>query len=160
MRFVSFTTSDLSMRALAPFLLAAIPATLLAVSVLAGPFAYVLGMHVFSPTCHQLADRSPWFMGHQLAVCHRCAGIYAALPLGALLAPLIPGMRDRLNRYAPLLAGASLLPMALDWGLDATSIWINTPVSRAMTGAMFGAVAGAWFAWALLPLTRPGTSPK
>jgi len=38
----------------------------------------------FSPVCHQDPGRSFELLGHQLAVCHRCSGIYFGLFLASL----------------------------------------------------------------------------
>ena len=96
-------------------------------------------MHGFDPLCHQIAERSPHVDGVQLAVCHRCYGILVGLAIGPIAALIT---RGRVNRYASLLIVASLVPLALDWGLGIVGIWANTAESRLITGAIFGVVAG------------------
>lgn len=96
-------------------------------------------MHGFDPLCHQIAERSPHVDGIQLAVCHRCYGILVGLAIGPIAALIT---RGRVNRYASLLIVASLVPLALDWGLGIVGIWANTAESRLITGAIFGVVAG------------------
>lgn len=96
-------------------------------------------MYGFDPLCHQIADRSPHVGGVQIAVCHRCYGILVGLAIGPVAALII---RGRVNRYASLLIVASLIPLALDWGLGIVGIWENTAASRLITGAIFGVVAG------------------
>ena len=96
-------------------------------------------MYGFDPLCHQIAERSPHVDGVQIAVCHRCYGILVGLAIGPVAALII---RGRVNRYASLLIVASLIPLALDWGLGIVGIWENTAASRLITGAIFGVVAG------------------
>lgn len=101
--------------------------------VLRGAFAFV---------CHQLPGRTPHVGGEPLAVCHRCLGIYLALPLGALA---LWGLRRRagaLRRHLPLWLGAALVVPGIDWALGVAGVWANTPASRVVTGAVFGFAAG------------------
>ncbi len=110
-------------------------------------------MYGFDPLCHQIAERSPHVHGVQLAVCHRCYGILIGLAIGPIAALII---RGRGQRYASLLIVASLVPLALDWGLGIVGIWANTAVSRLITGAIFGAAAGILVARAMA-WYRPST---
>jgi uncharacterized membrane protein len=106
-------------------------------------------MQAFEMVCHQLPGRSPHIDGVQLAVCHRCYGIYWGLPLASLLYLGIKGRRlDR--RVAPLVLGLSLVPIIVDWGGDAVGLFTNTPGSRTVTGLLFGGVAGLFFVWSLV----------
>ncbi len=106
-------------------------------------------MQAFEMVCHQLPGRSPHIDGVQLAVCHRCYGIYWGLPLASLLYLGLKGRRlDR--RVAPLVLGLSLLPMAVDWGGDVAGLFTNTAGSRIVTGLLFGVVAGLFFVWSLV----------
>lgn len=100
----------------------------------------------FSPVCHQLDARSFHVYGEALAVCHRCTGIFAGLFAGTLLWPFVRRFAAGLSRRAGLMLGLSLLPAAVDWGLGVTGLWANTPLSRALTGALFGIVAGVYLA--------------
>lgn len=114
-------------------------------------------MALFHPLCHQDPQRSFWFAGAPLAVCHRCTGIYGGALLGVLLGPLLgagAAVRAYLRRkpfHAVLLAG---LPMALDWGLDVGGLWMNTVPSRVLTGALFGGMTGCVLALAVWPTVR------
>jgi len=104
-------------------------------------------MSMFSGVCHQLSGRSPHVDGVQLAVCHRCAGIYWGLPAAALVFALTlraAPIRRHVARGAPLLLIAAAMPAGIDWALDVVGLWPNTPVSRVLTGAGFGLGAG-WF---------------
>ncbi len=111
-------------------------------------------MAAFAPVCHQLPERSFWIDGVQLAVCHRCYGIYAGLFLGTLLLTLISTHASRLYREARWLLIAGLLPPALDWGLQLVHLWQNTPLSRVLTGLWFGLVAGLLLAATLRHTSR------
>ncbi len=104
----------------------------------AAGFIYFL----FSPICHQLPARSFIFAGHPMAVCHRCTGIYTGLFLISFTHP---------NNFSPLgshishrmfvLCGSA--PILLDAILPYAGIWTNTPLSRAATGFIFGAMVSA-----------------
>lgn len=102
-------------------------------------------MQAFAGVCHQLPERSPHVDGVALAVCDRCAGIYTGVVLGAVLATV--GRWNRLSRTVLL---GMMLPLALDWIGPWMGWWTNTPLSRAGTGLLFGAVAGALLLIALL----------
>jgi uncharacterized membrane protein len=43
---------------------------------------------IFHGLCHQRPERSLFIFGSQMAVCSRCAGIYAGLLVGALTPPI------------------------------------------------------------------------
>lgn len=99
-------------------------------------------MVAFSFACHQIAERSPHLLDVQLAVCHRCYGIYVALPIAALSFPFAARWDRHFNKHAKyLLLGALLVP-GIDWLGDVVGFWTNTSLSRLSTGAVFGAVAG------------------
>ncbi len=80
--------------------------------------------------CHQLAERSFFIGGYQFPVCARCTGLpigwIAALPVFLLLRP-------------PLFTGLLLLvPMLLDWGLQALGVLPSTNARRLITGVLGG----------------------
>lgn len=110
-------------------------------------------MYGFSTVCHQIPARSPHLDGVQLAVCHRCYGIYLGLPLAVFVYLSLFRFDAFLSRYARWILGLSLLPASIDWGLGATGIWHNTPTSRLLTGGIFGLVAGAYLVRALVDMT-------
>lgn len=101
-------------------------------------------MAMFSGVCHQLPGRSPHVDGVQLAVCHRCAGIYWGLPAAALLFTLSRPGASISRQGAPLLLIAAATPAGVDWALDVVGVLANTPASRIATGVIFGLGAG-WF---------------
>ena len=103
-------------------------------------------MMAFDPLCHQLPDRSPFLNGIQLAVCDRCYGIYLGLALGPVVSLVAQRWSGRHGRTVVLLTA---LPMAVDWLIEFVGLAENTPVSRMVTGGLFGVVAGVLVARAL-----------
>lgn len=105
----------------------------------------------FALVCHQRGARSFHWAGWPLAVCARCLGIYAGALLGLLL---YPGCR-RLNtpvlparRYLLL----ALVPLLLNWALEALGIIASHAVTRMATGLLAGGVAAFCVLPALLAL--------
>lgn len=84
------------------------------------------------------------------ALCHRCTGLVLGLGLGLLGYPLArrPSLSGS-RRRARLLGALALAPLVVDWALGAAGLWTNTPLSRVLTGALFGAYAGLVLAEAL-----------
>lgn len=91
----------------------------------------------FSYTCHQIPERSLHFLGHQLAVCSRCFGVYFGLLAGALTYPLWRRV-DSIDPLPRVWLIAAVVPMAVDWSLTFFGIWENTHASRFVTGAILG----------------------
>ncbi|MEW6328864.1 MAG: DUF2085 domain-containing protein [Candidatus Micrarchaeota archaeon] len=110
----------------------------------------------FSPTCHQIPERSLFVFGYKMAVCARCAGIYFAMLVGLFVYPIfkrvddaetpnfwylllavvpigIDGGTQILADYAPLLAG---------WGIALPGFLLrhSTNEIRVITGALVGLV--------------------
>jgi uncharacterized membrane protein len=111
-------------------------------------------MHVFSPVCHQIPVRSPVLGGVQVAICDRCTGIYLGLVLGVATvgwAHRFWQTSGRYDRYALL---GSLVPAGIDWIGPILGLWGNGPVSRALTGMLFGVVAASFVADRLLWRSR------
>ena len=108
--------------------------------------------HAFSAVCHQLPERSPHLAGGPVALCHRCSGIGLGLGAGLVLAPFwgLPRLRHVARAVQPVWLLLAAVPTALDWALGALGVWANTPASRALTGALFGLVAGGVLAANLL----------
>ena len=109
-------------------------------------------MHGFSTVCHQFADRSPHLEGVQLAVCHRCYGIYLGLPAAALFYLGLRRVDGYLGPAGRWILPLSLIPLSVDWILDVIGWWSNTPVSRLITGGIFGLAAGYYFTRAVIDL--------
>ena len=128
---------------------------------LAGEGLRGLLMHGFSFVCHQLPDRSPHLGGVALAVCHRCYGVYWGLLLGALGYPFLRQAAAFRSRYAHLLLPAALLPPGVDWLAGLLGLWVNTPLSRILTGSIFGLAAGYFLARAVVESSAEGeTAPR
>lgn len=117
-------------------------------------------MVAFSGVCHQIAERSPHFGGVQLAVCHRCYGIYLALPIAALIFPVLRRLDPEINKVAPILLCTAVAVPGADWLADVLGFWSNTPGSRLLTGAFFGMIAGYFLSRALTELFRPSSVPR
>jgi uncharacterized membrane protein len=111
-----------------------------------GPTVRGALMHAFSAVCHQIPERSPHLHGVPLAVCHRCYGIYGGFLLGVLGYLVLRRREAFLLRQARYVLVLALLPAGLDWLLGLTGVWVNTPWSRALTGAVFGFAAGLYLA--------------
>jgi uncharacterized membrane protein len=102
--------------------------------------------------CHQMPERSLAFFGEPMAVCSRCAGIYAGIALGAIMPA--PGFLTRLGSKALWIA----LSIAL---LD---VIIQNYLLRSMIHGCrisTGAIAG-WAACAYMfaSMAKPGGEPK
>src|SRR5205085_7886478 len=97
--------------------------------------------------------------GQPLAVCARCAGVYAGVAVGVLCYPLVRSLArtDMPARRWLLLAA---LPMCVDFTLGLTGLWANTHTSRALTGALLGAVAALYVVPGLLDLSRLLRRPR
>lgn len=114
----------------------------------------------FSSVCHQIPGRSPHLNGIQLAVCHRCFGIYAALTATALFFPMLRRWDRSAGSNAKYLILAALVAPGLDWAAGLTGIWTNTAGSRLATGAVFGGVAGYLATGAVVRLFSDGKADE
>jgi len=96
--------------------------------------------HAFSYVCHQLPERSFHLLGHPLAVCSRCTGLYFGFAIASLMYPLVRSLSrtDTPPRRWLLLAA---VPMAVDVGVDVIGVWQNTYYSRLATGLILGSTA-------------------
>ena len=124
-------------------------------SIADGPVqAAARGLYLFfGQICHQLDDRSFHLMGHPVAVCARCSGIYFGFLAGTILHPLaVRWLRLPLPARSVLLAGAA--PMLLDVAAGVFGLHETTNILRVVTGAWFGIAAP----WCILPsLIEAGT---
>lgn len=91
----------------------------------------------FSSTCHQLEERSFFISGFPMAVCSRCASIYAAFLLSVILYPFIRGLEN--TKLPPLwiLLLFSVL-ILLDAVLDISGTLKNTFLTRGVSGFLVG----------------------
>lgn len=66
---------------------------------------------LYTPLCHQVAERSFFFLGYQVAFCHREAAMYTSLFIGGVLYTFV---RERLKPISLRTMGLLLLPMLVD----------------------------------------------
>ncbi len=94
---------------------------------------------LFAPLCHQRPERTLVLAGCAMSVCSRCAGVYAGLTSGALLA--WPKMRS--SRWRAVLRAACLVMLAdiLTQDLAIHPVW---HAARLATGGLVGYAASAW----------------
>jgi len=96
---------------------------------------YIVG----SKICHQIADRSFHTNGVQWPVCARCAGLYLAAPIGAVVA-ILARRRPRLWGAAAwpifiVAAAPTIVTLAIEWpGLGSPS-----NLTRALAALPLGA---------------------
>jgi uncharacterized membrane protein len=96
--------------------------------------------HAFSYVCHQLPERSFHLLGHPLAVCSRCTGLYSGFAIASLMYPLVRSL-SRTETPARRWLLLAAVPMAVDVGLDVIGVWQNTYYSRLATGLLLGSIA-------------------
>ncbi len=92
--------------------------------------------------CHQLPERSFHWLGHPLAVCQRCTGLYVGFLLGLFVSASVPRFRSFLTARPRIIALFSV-PLVTDVFLP------NTPLSRFLTGVL-AASPIAFFVWLAL----------
>lgn len=112
--------------------------------------------HVFSPVCHQIPARSPVLGDVQIAICDRCVGIYLGLILGVLTVGWAHRLWQMMGRHDHYVLLGSLLPAGIDWIGPVLGLWGNGPVSRALTGLIFGVVTASFIANRLLRRSGDG----
>ncbi len=108
-------------------------------SPLAG-FIYAL----FSPTCHQIPSRCFFILGHPLAVCARCLGIYTGFLIGTLIYPFQEGFTSPLLPRVKNLILVSI-PIVLDTAANLISIWKSPEWLRFLTGLIWGVILPFYF---------------
>ena len=106
----------------------------------------------FGFICHQIPERSFHIYEDKLAVCARCAGVYAGLLLGFLFYPLFRSLDD-IRPLPKVWLILSTFPVAIDWGLTFFGIWQNTHLSRFLTGALLGAACAVYILPALVEIS-------
>jgi uncharacterized membrane protein len=101
----------------------------------------------FSKVCHQDEARSFYIEGMKIGVCIRCSAIYFGFLLGLITFP-VSRILKRKNFPAIVFFFLAVFPMIVDVVLSVSGIHLSTPMTRTITGAMFG-VNMAWF---ILPI--------
>jgi uncharacterized membrane protein len=103
------------------------------------PVASSMVYSAYSPICHQIDGRCFHFFDAKWGVCIRCSAIYFSFFLSLLLYPLFRRLSSPLypGRWWIALAVA---PMILDVLLNFTGIHTSTPMTRTISGILFGSV--------------------
>ena len=111
--------------------------------------------YFFSQVCHQIPDRSFHWAGAQMAVCHRCLGIYLGFWLGVLCWPGLGRLGQRLLDRPRLI----LLPAAL---LLLNALTPNSPFDRVVTGLLAGFPVAlfVWIGFEQLLAVPPGSESR
>ncbi|MCA1634869.1 MAG: DUF2085 domain-containing protein, partial [Acidobacteria bacterium] len=99
---------------------------------------------LFSAACHQMPERSFHLLGFPLAVCARCAGLYAGAAAGLLAYPLLRRPLARIDAPPRGWLLLAALPTSVDFALGVLGVWENTHASRFSTALVLGA-ASAFF---------------
>ncbi len=99
---------------------------------------------LYSFTCHQMASRSYFILGYQMAYCERNTAIYAAMAFAGLAYVQLRrrGLRPLPIRWYLLL----ILPMAIDGFTQLLGWRESTWWLRGFTGSLFG-VATIWLSF-------------
>jgi len=114
----------------------------------AAPLAQANGSHwlslviyeAFSHVCHQAPERSFHIAGYPLAVCARCTGLYLGFAAAVAVYPVITSLK-RTNTPERKWLFIAAAPLGIDFALGFFGVWENTHLSRALTGAVLGAVS-------------------
>ena len=91
----------------------------------------------FSKLCHQYDDRSFHLFGYKLAVCSRCLAIYTGFLAGTLLYSILKKPDNMTPPSIWYLVGGVII-LTIDILLDMTGVWLNTFISRSVTGLIVG----------------------
>lgn len=98
-----------------------------------------LAYAVYSPVCHQVADRSFLCFGQPLAVCARCTGIYLGFWLGLGFYPFRRGWR-RISLPSGRVFLIFSTPIVLDTAANFLGFWQTAPALRLATGVFWGTI--------------------
>jgi uncharacterized membrane protein len=105
----------------------------------------------FSRFCHQIPDRSFFLLGHPLAVCHRCFGLYLGFFFGSFIQfPFL--YRSLLSRR--LCVASACLPVLLDVFLSRCGLWHSTGTSRFLMGLFSGCLLSPLLAQGMAEILR------
>jgi uncharacterized membrane protein len=115
----------------------------------AGSDAGSLLHFLYSPVCHQSAERSLPLAGGHLAICARCAGLYLGGVLGLIAGAMMHAGRRRNLRW-PFFA--AMIPMAMDVLAPFVGLPGLSNVPRFLVSIPTGAVCGWYLASAVREL--------
>jgi uncharacterized membrane protein len=99
---------------------------------------------VYTPVCHQVASRCFRFLGHPLAVCARCSGIYLGFLAGLGLYVLRRGFR-RVQLPTTRAFLATSVPIVLDTLGNFLGLWSTANAVRFATGILWGTILPFYF---------------
>ena len=88
----------------------------------------------FEPVCHQIPERSILLNSEPMAVCTRCFAIY----FGALILLITILIQKKIYCKNPSWMILILIPTALDFILEKSSLYVDIPIIRFITGLLFG----------------------
>jgi uncharacterized membrane protein len=103
------------------------------------PAASTVLYSVYAPVCHQIDGRCFHLEGAKWGVCIRCSAIYFSFWATLLLYPFF----RRLSSPAFPERGwimFAVAPMVIDVGLNLTGLHTSSPLTRTITGILFGSV--------------------
>ena len=128
------------------------------------PFVMRFGVHrwpdlaafilhaVYGRVCHQMPERSLWILGHPMAVCSRCLGIYLGYVAGLLGYPFLhKRLEERLLQRRWLFL--ALAPAVIDFTGGYLGLFDNTVASRVATGFVAGLAAAIYTSAGLIAAT-------
>jgi uncharacterized membrane protein len=101
----------------------------------------------FSHTCHQDDARSFHILGEKAGVCIRCSAIYFGFLFGLIAFPLTLKLKIK-KIPARLIFFLASFPMLLDVGFNFAGIHASTPITRIITGGLFGIS----IVWMIIPI--------
>lgn len=93
----------------------------------------------YSPVCHQDDFRSLYLFGEKFAVCTRCSMLYFGFLFGTIIYPFVKKISDVTLPSVWFLLAASAI-IGVDALSDITGIYINTHLTRSITGFILGLV--------------------
>lgn len=101
-----------------------------------------------SVVCHQIPERSFYWVGHQLPVCARCTGLYISGTAGLMVWIAIKSARRwhpiRIDpRVALRVLAITAVPTALSLAAGLLGLWDGSNVTRALLAIPLGGFAGA-----------------
>lgn len=114
----------------------------------------------FGPVCHQWPGRSPHIGDVPIALCDRCSGIYLGLVVGVAATGWGRHPWEALGEYGRYLLLGAVVPLGLNWIGPVLGFWSNGPLSRAVTGLLFGGVAASYVTDQLLRRVARARSPR
>ncbi len=105
----------------------------------------------FSPICHQMPSRSFFLLGHPLAVCARCLGIYFGFLAGTALYPLLKGFSSlSLPKHSTFLLLS--FPIVFDTIGNFFHFWATSNEVRFIIGFLWGIILPFYFIFGITDL--------